>query len=204
MNIDIEALINRVRELTVEFDVNIIAALAILILGIWIAKLIRRVMRKGLDKKALEETLTSFILNLLYFLLLTVVVLAALRQLGIEITSLIAILGAAGLAIGLALQGSLANFASGVLLIIFWLRVEPISVRGLLALPHHVDVIPRLFVLVLIRVAGRRPHHTFGQHLHHSDVTLDNRGRFKVYHSISPSSTRSAVRNAQSAITLTP
>ena len=119
MDITVEQLVNLVRELIVKFGMNIMAAVVILVIGIWIAKLVRKAIGKALQKKNLDKTLTTFLVNLLYFLLLTVVVLASLGRLGIETTSFIAILGAAGLAVGLALQGSLANLASGVLLIIF-------------------------------------------------------------------------------------
>jgi small conductance mechanosensitive channel len=119
MNINIEQLVEQVRELAVSFGLNIITALAVLIIGIWFSKFLRRTIEKRLNNKNIDKTLVSFIVNLLYFTLLAVVVLAALGQLGIETTSFIAILGAAGLAIGLALQGSLANFASGFLLIVF-------------------------------------------------------------------------------------
>ncbi len=119
MNINIEQLVEQVRELAVGFGLSLVTALAILIIGIWVSKIIRRSVEKHLGKKELDQTLVKFLINLIYFVLLTVVILAALGQLGIETTSFIAILGAAGLAVGLALQGSLANFASGVLLIIF-------------------------------------------------------------------------------------
>jgi len=119
MNINLEELIGHARGVIVDFGLNIVAALAILVIGIWVAKLIRRIIGKALQKRSIDKTLITFLVNLLYFLLLTVVVLAALGRLGIETTSFIAILGAAGLAVGLALQGSLANLASGVLLIIF-------------------------------------------------------------------------------------
>jgi small conductance mechanosensitive channel len=119
MNISIEELVNQMRELIVRFGLNIVAAAAILIIGVWIAKLIRRIIGKALQKREIDKTLITFLLNLMYFLLLTVVILAALGQLGVETTSFIAVVGAAGLAVGLALQGSLANLASGVLLIIF-------------------------------------------------------------------------------------
>ena len=72
-----------------------------------------------MTKSNVDETLVSFVGNLTYVALLTFVVIAAINQLGIQTTSFIAVIGAAGLAIGLALQGSLANFAAGVLLIIF-------------------------------------------------------------------------------------
>jgi len=119
MNVNLDNLVNQVRELIVKFGFNILAAIAILVLGIWISKLIRRFLGRALQKRNIDKTLITFLLNLLYFLLLTVVVLASLGQLGVQTTSFIAIVGAAGLAVGLALQGSLANFASGVLLIIF-------------------------------------------------------------------------------------
>lgn len=119
MDINIEKLVEQIRELALGFGLNIISALAILVIGIWVAKIIRRTIEKQLVKREVDQTLIKFLVNLLYFILLTVIVLASLGQLGIETTSFIAILGAAGLAIGLALQGSLANFASGVLLIIF-------------------------------------------------------------------------------------
>jgi small conductance mechanosensitive channel len=119
MEINLERLVDQVRNLTVKFGMNIVAALVILVIGIWAARIIRKYIGKALQKRNIDKTLITFLLNLLYFLLLTVVVLASLGQLGIETTSFIAILGAAGLAVGLALQGSLANFASGVLLIIF-------------------------------------------------------------------------------------
>ena len=119
MRINLEELVNQIRELIFAFGLNILAAIVILIVGIWIAKLIRRMLGKSLQRKEIDKTLVAFLVNLLYFILLTAVVLAALSQLGIETTSFIAVIGAAGLAIGLALQGSLANFASGILLIIF-------------------------------------------------------------------------------------
>ena len=119
MNINIEELLEQVRELAVSFGLNLIAAIAVLVIGIWVIKIIRRVVEKQLGKREVDQTLVSFLVNMMYFILLTLVILAALGQLGIETTSFIAILGAAGLAIGFALQGSLANFASGVLLIIF-------------------------------------------------------------------------------------
>ncbi|MGE5197192.1 MAG: mechanosensitive ion channel family protein, partial [Deltaproteobacteria bacterium] len=73
----------------------------------------------AMTKARLNETLASFIKNIVYYLLLIFVCVAALNKLGIETTSFVALIGAAGLAVGLALQGSLANFAAGVMLILF-------------------------------------------------------------------------------------
>jgi small conductance mechanosensitive channel len=101
------------------YGLKIVGALAILIIGRiavgMIVSLIRRLMLRG----KVDETLVGFISNIVRVLLLAFVFIAALNNLGVQTTSLIAILGAAGLAIGLALQGSLANFASGVMLIVF-------------------------------------------------------------------------------------
>jgi small conductance mechanosensitive channel len=101
------------------YGLRVIAAIVIFIVGRWVAmgvaNLIKRIMIKG----KLDETLVSFVKHLSYIAMLAFVVIAALNQLGIQTASFIAVLGAAGLAVGLALQGSLGNFASGVLMIIF-------------------------------------------------------------------------------------
>jgi small conductance mechanosensitive channel len=99
--------------------VNFLYALAIFFIGKWAARLIANLVAKLMTKSKVDKTLISFTSNLLYFLILIFVCIAALNRLGIQTASLIAIVGAAGLAIGMALQGSLANFASGVLIIIF-------------------------------------------------------------------------------------
>ena len=101
------------------YGLKIIVAIIVFIVGRWIAKLLRGIIQKVMTKRKLDPTIVSFVANLIYVLLLMFVILAALGQLGIQTTSLIAVIGAAGLAIGLALQGSLANFAAGFLMIIF-------------------------------------------------------------------------------------
>jgi small conductance mechanosensitive channel len=99
--------------------VSLLYALVILVLGIWVAKLLTRITRKVMEARQVEVTLVKFTSNLLYSFLLLTVIIASLNKMGIQTTSLIAVLGAAGLAVGLALQGSLANFAAGVLIIVF-------------------------------------------------------------------------------------
>ncbi len=90
---------------------RIIAAAVVVLLGWWIARVIRGLIEKLLRKRAADPILVAFVGNLTYVLLLTFVILAALGQLGVQTTSFVAVVGAAGLAIGLALQGALANFA---------------------------------------------------------------------------------------------
>jgi small conductance mechanosensitive channel len=116
---EVEAILQRVWELVTIYGIKVIAAIAIFIVGRWIAKGFRRLVRNVMGRRNIDKTIIGFVANLTYVLLLTFVVVAALGQLGIQTTSFIAILGAAGLAIGLALQGSLANFAAGFLMIIF-------------------------------------------------------------------------------------
>ncbi len=114
-----EAMLDRMYEYLLLYGINIIAAFAIFILGRWLAQGISNVIARMLHKSNVDEMLTGFIKNITYFGLMLVVIVAALNKLGLQTTSLIAVLGAAGLAIGLALQGSLANFAAGIMLIIF-------------------------------------------------------------------------------------
>ncbi|MDZ7808321.1 MAG: mechanosensitive ion channel [Gracilimonas sp.] len=98
---------------------KLLAAIATLVVGLWIVKLIVKGVGKGLDKSNVDTALKSFLKSLVSILLKVMVYITALGMLGIEMTSFIAVLGAAGLAVGLALQGSLANFAGGVLILFF-------------------------------------------------------------------------------------
>ena len=102
-----------------DWGLNIFAALAIFVIGRWIAKTLNRWLRRLLTNKEMDPTLTNFLCNFVYAILLTAVIVSALQVLGVPITGLAAILGAAGLAIGLALKDSLGNFAAGVMLVMF-------------------------------------------------------------------------------------
>jgi len=115
----VENLIAKIWELLTIYGLKLVAAIAVLIVGRWIAKGLTGFTEKMLNKRQVDPTIVSFVANLTYIALLVFVVLAALGQLGIQTTSFIAVIGAAGLAIGLALQGSLSNFAAGFLMIIF-------------------------------------------------------------------------------------
>lgn len=115
----IEAYIPLFKENALIYGVNFLKALAIFIIGRFIVKLIARGIGKGMERSGTDEMLAKFVTNIAYALMLTFVVIASISQLGVQTASLVAILGAAGLAVGLALQGSLANFAAGVMAIIF-------------------------------------------------------------------------------------
>lgn len=116
---DASELLIRLKDLAWEQGPKLVGAIAILIIGIWVAKMVRAVLRRVLNNRKMDPIITSFIVNMAYIALVAFVVIAAMQQLGIATTSFVAVLGAAGLAIGLALQGSLSNFAAGFMLIIF-------------------------------------------------------------------------------------
>jgi len=105
--------------LLTDWAIKIVLALLIYLVGKWVAKRITNLVRRLLERADMDTTLVSFLSNIIYAILLAAVILAALDKLGVPVTSLLAILGAAGLAIGLALKDSLGNFAAGVMLVLF-------------------------------------------------------------------------------------
>jgi small conductance mechanosensitive channel len=98
---------------------HLIFAIVIVLIGRWLARFVSRLIERAMTAAHIEQTVINFITHIASILVMVFAVLMALGQLGIETTSILAVLGAAGLAIGLALQGSLSNLAAGVLLIIF-------------------------------------------------------------------------------------
>jgi len=117
-----------------DFAINLATAIIIFVVGRIFVRLLTRGMRKVMEQRDVDKTLVSFVSNLVGMVLLIFVIIAAVNALGVQTTSFIAILGAAGLAIGLALQGSLSNFASGVLIVLFrpykvgdWIEAAGIS-----------------------------------------------------------------------------
>jgi small conductance mechanosensitive channel len=101
------------------YALPILFAIIILIVGAWAAKLCKNIVSRIMGKRNLDPIIIGFVANFTYVSLMVFVVLAALERVGVKTTSFVAIIGAAGLAIGLALQGSLANFAAGFLMVIF-------------------------------------------------------------------------------------
>lgn len=107
-------------EIAIGYSISFVFALLIFFIGKWISKSVVKILGKALRKVGgVDETLVKFLENIVYYALLTVVIIATLNKLGIATTSFLAILGAAGLAVGLALKDSLGNFASGVMIVLF-------------------------------------------------------------------------------------
>ena len=103
----------------IEFGINLVTALVIFVVGRWLIGILVRGLKAVMHKQEVDKTLETFVTNLVRMVLLVFVIIAAIGALGVQTTSLIAVLGAAGLAVGLALQGSLSNFAAGVLIVLF-------------------------------------------------------------------------------------
>jgi small conductance mechanosensitive channel len=103
----------------IPWAIRIIFALAIFVIGRIVARLVMKLINRMMSQAKLDDMLIAFLGNILYGLMMAIVIMAALDQLGVKTTSALAILGAAGLAVGLALQSSLSNFAAGVMLIVF-------------------------------------------------------------------------------------
>lgn len=121
---DINTLFNeenfsQVSSLFINYGLKILVTLIIFIAGKWFAKCFSSLLEERMNKAKIDVTVSKFVKNIIYYILMVVIIIAALGQLGIKTASFVAIVGAAGLAVGLALQGSLANFAAGVLLILF-------------------------------------------------------------------------------------
>jgi small conductance mechanosensitive channel len=108
----------KLKNWAIDFAPSLAGALLTLIIGLWVAKLIKRGMISGFGKSKMDEALVRFLSNIAYYVLVVMVLLASLGKLGVETTSFIAVIGAAGLAIGFALQGSLGNLAAGVMILL--------------------------------------------------------------------------------------
>lgn len=117
--INIDKYIEMVTYWVTTYSVKIIAALLVLVIGKWLARRITNVITRLMEKNKVDITLVRFLDSIMYYSFMVMVVIAAAGQLGINTTSFLTIVGAAGLAIGLALKDSLSNFASGVMLVLF-------------------------------------------------------------------------------------
>ncbi len=119
MNVQIEKLLEQAPELILTYGSRIVIAILIFFIGKIIVGGIAKSIEAVMSKRGIDTTIGKFVKNILYYIGMVVIIIAALGELGIQTASFVAIIGAAGLAIGFALQGSLSNFASGVLIILF-------------------------------------------------------------------------------------
>ena len=129
----------------IPYGTKIVLAIAIFVIGKWLAKSVSELISKAVLASTKDEMLQSFVRSISYFLLLLIVVIASLSQIGINTSSLVALIGAAGLAIGLSLQNSLQNFAAGVMLLIF----KPFQKGDQIETGGTVGIVQQMGILVL-------------------------------------------------------
>lgn len=115
----IESIVSSLGQMAVDFGVKIIAAILILVFGIWLGNRITLGLKKFMEKKKVEGTLQSFLLSFINIVLKVFVFIIVLTTVGVQMTSIIAVLGAASLAVGMALSGTLQNFAGGMVILMF-------------------------------------------------------------------------------------
>ena len=143
MDIDINAVVTWASS----YSIKIVGALLIFIIGKWLARRIANLFAKLMKKNNVDQAVVGFLTNLSYYALLVVVIIAALGKLGVNTTSFLAIVGAAGLAIGLALKDSLSNFAAGVMLVMFrpFTVGDVVSTAGITAKVEKITIFNTLF-----------------------------------------------------------
>ena len=126
----------------IQYGINLLAAIVIFVVGKWVAGLLARLFEKAMMKAKVNTTLASFTKNIIFYGMLIFVAIAALNKVGIETNSFVAIIGAAGLAVGFALQGSLANFAAGVMIILFqpFGVGDTIEAGGAIGVVHEIEI----------------------------------------------------------------
>lgn len=140
ITMDYQSTLNKLVEIGSEYGLKVIGAILIWIIGSWIIKKIMKGIESLMSKRGFDESLRKFLGNLLSWILKILLVLAILGNLGIETTSFAAILAAAGLAIGLALQGSLGNFAGGVMIMVF----KPFKIGDLIEAQGELGVVKEI------------------------------------------------------------
>ena len=152
--INLEKVTDQAIELAMNYGPKLLLAILTLIIGLWIIKRVLGILDKSLQKGNVELTLQKFLVNVVSVLLKAILLISVASMVGIETTSLIAMLGAAGLAIGLALQGSLANFAGGVLILFF----KPFKVGDLIESQGYLGIVKeiQIFNTVLRTVDNQR------------------------------------------------
>ena len=141
-----EDILQWLSDMAFAYGLKLVGALVVLVIGLWIIKVIRGGLRKSFDKKGMDESLKPFLLSMISVLLKIMLAISVLTMLGIEMTSFIAILGAAGLAVGLALSGTLQNFAGGVMILIF----KPFKVGDFIDAQGYTGTVSQIQIFITV------------------------------------------------------
>lgn len=146
----VSGLVETAGSLIIEYGLSVIGAIVVFIIGRMIAGWARNKLSASLTKAGTDSSLIPFFSSMLYYVILGVVLIAVLNLFGIETTSLIAVLGTAGLAVGLALQGTLSNFSAGVMLLIF----RPIRVGDFVEVAGQAGTVKEIAIFNTIMHTG--------------------------------------------------
>ena len=141
---DIEKYLPKIKAFIQGYGLKVLGALAVLVIGWILIKWISKFLGRLMEKKGVDVSLKPFLLSVVNIMLKVLLVISVAGMMGIETTSFIAIIGAAGLAVGLALQGTLANFAGGVLILI----LRPFKVGDLIEAQGHIGVVKEIHIFV--------------------------------------------------------
>jgi len=138
-----------IKDYVLEYSPKLITAIIILAIGLWATSIITRFVKRIMRKRKVEDTLVLFVGNLIFWALRILVLITVISKLGVETSSFVAILGAAGLAVGLALQGSLSNFAGGVLIILLkpFKVGDVIETQGVIGTVKEIKIFSTLITL---------------------------------------------------------
>lgn len=115
----IEAILSSLGEIAVSFGLKLLSAIAILVIGMWLTNRFMRMLRRAMEKRKFDASLATFLYSFINILLKVFVVIICLTTVGVQMTSIVAVLGAASLAVGMALSGTLQNFAGGIVILLF-------------------------------------------------------------------------------------
>ncbi len=146
MNEQLHNLLNQAYDFVVLYGMKIVIAIVVLIVGLWIIKRIVKTTDRVMVKRDVNVSLRGFLRSLVSILLKVLLVISIAEMVGLKTTSFIAVLGAAGLAVGLALQGTLANFAGGVMILLF----KPFQVGDLIVSQGHLGVVKEIHIFVTV------------------------------------------------------
>ncbi|HYQ58880.1 MAG TPA: mechanosensitive ion channel domain-containing protein [Draconibacterium sp.] len=146
MNKQLSDYLEMAYELLVKHGIKVVAAIIVLILGLWVIKIITRRTAKVMEKRDINVSVRGFLRSLINILLKVMLLISIAKMVGFETTSFIAVLGAAGLAVGMALQGTLSNFAGGVMILIF----KPFKVGDLIVSQGHLGKVKEIHIFVTI------------------------------------------------------
>jgi small conductance mechanosensitive channel len=144
----INTLWNSLVQLAMTYGLKILGAIVILLVGFWLARVVKRYTLRALGRMEVDEALRKFSGSLAYYGVLVVVIIGALNTLGIATASLVAVLGAGALAIGLALEGALSNLAAGVLLLFF----RPFKIHDLVEIAGYTGHVEEIMIFSTILV----------------------------------------------------